>query len=246
MNATPRAGGESPTVRVAGVTKTFDVFPALRGVDLEVSQGESVVIVGPNGAGKTTLLKILATIMNPTAGQITVQGLDMQRNAARVRHLLGLVSHHTFLYGNLTIYENLEFYGRMYDVPQMDTRIRELVKTVGMETRLQSRLSTLSRGMQQRVSIARALLPEPSIILLDEPETGLDQQAMTMLWEVLDAEAHRERTLIMTTHNLERGFERGDRLVIMSRGRVVFEAPKNDLSPESFRQAYADHTEAVL
>ena len=234
-----------PAVEVSALTKSFDVFPALRGVDLKITAGESAVILGPNGAGKTTLLKILATIMHPSSGSFTVEGLDFKRDAAAVRRRLGLVSHHSFLYGSLTIYENLEFYGRMYDVPNLPVRIGELVETVGMSTRLHSRLSTLSRGMQQRVAIARALLPEPSIILLDEPETGLDQQAMAMLWEVLDAEADRKRTLIMTTHNLERAHARGDHIVIMHRGRVVFEAAKTSLDLDGLKAAYRDHTEAA-
>jgi len=232
-------------VEVSALTKTFDVFPALRGVDLKIRSGEAAVILGPNGAGKTTLLKILATIMHPSSGSITVEGLDFKRDAAAVRRRLGLVSHLSFLYGSLTIYENLEFYGRMYDVPDIPARIEELITTVGMKSRLHSRLSTLSRGMQQRVAIARALLPQPPIILLDEPETGLDQQAMAMLWEVLDAEAGRQRTLIMTTHNLERAHARGDHIVLMHRGRVVFEAAKTDLDPDGLTAAYREHTEVT-
>ena len=225
-------------IEVQGLTKSFGKHLALSGIDLAVRQGESVVIFGPNGAGKTTLIKVLATIMNPSSGIVLVDGLNLKNNAEELRRKIGVVSHQTFLYGNLTAYENLEFYSRMYDVPRRKERIHEVVAMVGMTSRLYDRVGTLSRGMQQRLSIARSLLHKPTIILLDEPETGLDQQAAAMLWEALQAEGEEKRTIIHTTHSLERGLERCDRLLILAEGKIVYERSRKALDLADLKQAY--------
>ena len=229
-------------IDVQGLTKSFGSHLALRGIDLEVKQGESVVIFGPNGAGKTTLIKVLATIMNPSSGKILVGGLSLKNNAEEIRRRIGVVTHQTFLYDNLTAYENLEFYSRMYDVPAYKERIHEVIALVGMTVRRHDRVGTLSRGMQQRISIARSLLHKPSIMLLDEPETGLDQQAISMLWEALQAGGEGKRTTVLTTHNLERGLELGDRLLILAGGKIVYEALRQDSDLASLKQAYQDNT----
>jgi heme exporter protein A len=238
------SGSASPSwvIRVQGLTKSFGNHLALKGIDLEVSRGESVVIFGPNGAGKTTLIKVLATIMNPSSGKILVDGLDLKDNAEDIRRSIGIVTHQTFLYGNLTAYENLEFYSRMYDVPDRRGRIRKLVDMVGMTHRLNDRVGTFSRGMQQRLSIARALLHKPSIILLDEPETGLDQQANTMLWQALRDEGEAKPTVILTTHNLERGLEQCERLFILVQGKIAYEASKQSLDLADLRKTYQQYT----
>src|ERR1039458_6706697 len=167
-------------IEVKKLTKAFDERLVLKGIDLAVEAGESVVIFGPNGAGKSTLMKILATIMYPTSGTVLVGGCDIRKDAEKVRQQIGVVGHNTYLYSNLTAYENLDFYRRLYDVPA--ARIEEVSKVVGMATRLNDRISNLSRGMQQRFAIARALLAKPPIMLLDEPDTGLDVQAISILW----------------------------------------------------------------
>ncbi len=229
-------------IKVEGLTKSFNNQLALRGIDLEVRQGESVVIFGPNGAGKTTLLKVLATIMNPSSGKVLVDGLGLKDSAEEIRRRIGVIAHQTFLYGNLTAYENLEFYSRLYDVPRRKERIHELVAMVGMTPRLHHRVGTLSRGMQQRLSIARALLHKPAIMLLDEPETGLDQQAVSMVWEALQTEGERKHTIILTTHNLERGLELSDRLLILDKGKIVYQGESQVLDLASLKQAYQRST----
>ena len=176
--------------------------------------------------------------MNPSSGIVLVDGLNLKNNAEELRRRIGVVSHQTFLYGNLTAYENLEFYSRMYDVPRRKERIHEVVAMVGMTSRLYDRVGTLSRGMQQRLSIARSLLHKPTIILLDEPETGLDQQAAAMLWEALQAEGEEKRTIIHTTHSLERGLERCDRLLILAEGKIVYERSRQALDLADLKQAY--------
>lgn len=233
-------------VAVKGLTKSFGSHRALRGIDLEIKRGESVVIFGPNGAGKTTLIKILATIMKPSAGKVLIDGLDVKDNAEEARRRIGIVTHQAFLYGNLTAYENLDFYGRMFDVPRRRERIEEVVALVGMTHRRHDRVSTLSRGMQQRISIARALLHKPAIMLLDEPETGLDQQANTLLWSAMQAEGEAKRTIILATHNLERGFELCERLLILGQGKIVYQGWRQLLDITGLKETYWQCTGARI
>ncbi|MBI2853158.1 MAG: ABC transporter ATP-binding protein [Chloroflexi bacterium] len=233
-----------PAIRTEGLTKVFGSRMALRGINLEVQQGQSLVIFGPNGAGKTTLIKILATITNPSSGTFSVDGLDVKNHPEDVRRRIGIVTHQTFLYGNLTAYENLEFYSRMFDVPGRKERIHELAEQLGMTYRLHDRVATLSRGMQQRFSIARALLHKPSVMLLDEPETGLDQEALAILWKALPGENERKRTIILATHNLERGLELGDRLVILDRGKIVYDGLREVMDLRNLEEVYRNATGA--
>lgn len=225
-----------------GLTKCFGSHLALKGVDLEINTGESVVIFGPNGAGKTTLLKILATIMSPSSGTLLIGGLNLKNNAEEIRRRIGVVTHQTFLYNDLTAYENLKFYSRMYDVPEAEKRISEVTALVGMTPRLHDQVGTFSRGMQQRVSIARSLLHKPSIMLLDEPETGLDQQVSSILWQALRAEGGGNPTIILTTHSLERGLELGDRLLILNQGKIVYQSSAQSLDLATLKDAYEHST----
>jgi heme exporter protein A len=214
----------------------------LRGLDFEIESGKSVVIFGPNGAGKTTLIRILATIMNPSSGTVSVDGLDLKTHAGEIRRRIGIVTHQTFLYNNLTAYENLEFYGRMFDVPERKARIHELVRLVGMTARLHDRVATFSRGMQQRLSIARALLHNPSIMLMDEPEAGLDQEAMPLLYGFLRGEEGQRRTVILITHNLDRGLDMGDRILILDKGKIAYDRARDVLDLDTLKEAYRNTT----
>ena len=235
-------GSPVPAIEVEGLKKTYGHHPALKNVAFRADAGESIVIFGPNGAGKTTLIKIIATIIRPTAGKVRVNGLDPEMEAEEIRRRIGVITHQTFLYGNLTAYENLVFYSRLYDVPEAETRIREMAEVVGLATRLEDRVATFSRGMQQRLSIARALLHRPTILLLDEPETGLDQQAITILREAMKLEAGVRRTILMTTHNMERGLEMSDRLLILARGTICHDCATADLEVPALRELYETHT----
>ncbi len=239
------ASGLAPLTRVIearGLTKTFGNNLALRGIDLEVSQGESVVIFGPNGAGKTTLIKVLATIMKSSSGTVSIEGRDINHQAEEVRRRIGVVTHQTFLYNNLTAYENLDFYCRLYDVSGRQERVHQVIAMVGMTARLHDRVGTLSRGMQQRLSIARSLLHKPGIMLLDEPETGLDQQAIALLWEALRGEGEQKRTIIFTTHNLERGLELGDRLLILVQGKITYDGVGQAIDLDTLKAVYQEST----
>jgi len=229
-------------IRAQGLTKSFGHHDALNGVDLEIGYGESVVIFGPNGAGKTTLIKILATIMNPSAGRLMIDGLELKNDAEEIRRRIGLLSHQSFLYNNLTAYENLEFGCRIYDVPRARERIKEVVAMLGMTSRLHDRVGTFSRGMRQRVSIARSILHKPTIMLLDEPETGLDQQGIAMLWQALKTEEKDKRTIIQTTHSLERGLELCERCLILARGKIVYQRSTAALDLADLKKVYWEAT----
>ncbi|MEW6141750.1 MAG: ABC transporter ATP-binding protein [Chloroflexota bacterium] len=242
----PAPGTQDSAIEVRRLTKSFGDHFALKGLDLDVRRGESLAIFGPNGAGKTTLIKILAAIMNPSSGEVLIDGLSTKDSTHKVQRRIGVVSHHTFLYANLTAYENLKFYSRMYDVPTVDERIREVVEMVGMTSRLNDQVGTFSRGMQQRLSIARSLLHRPSIMLLDEPETGLDQQATSILWKVMRPAGGEERTIVFSTHSLERGWELADRFIVLNKGWIVFENTKHGLGQDGLREAYQRTTGASV
>ncbi len=230
-------------IEARGLEKSFGEHRALRGIDLKVNQNESLVIFGPNGAGKTTLLKIMSTLVKPSAGSVWLDGIDIRDKSVQIRHKISLVSHQTFLYDNLTVFENLKFYGKMYDVADLEQRIREVIAWVQLESRLHDRVGTLSRGLQQRASIARAVLHNPSILFLDEPDVGLDPHASVMVRDILGSINSGSRTVVMTTHNLERGLELGDSIVILDRGKIVYQSPRNAISEANFRQIYDRYTE---
>ena len=225
-------------IEIRGLVKSFGHKAVLRGIDLEVADGQFLTLVGPNGAGKTTLIRILATLSKATSGTVTMDGFDPADDSVDIRRHIGLVSHQTLLYGDLTPDENLRFYGRMYDVPDLENRIGAMLRQVGLEGRRHDPVRTFSRGMQQRLAIARAILHRPSVLLLDEPDTGLDQHAAEMLHELLTTVGTKGRTVLMTTHNLERGLSMGDRVAILAGGRITYEADNSALDVESFREIY--------
>jgi heme exporter protein A len=221
------------------LTKTFGFRPILRGLNLDVAPGECVALLGPNGAGKTTLIRILATLARPTLGQVTVAGFSLPSGAAEVRRRLGVVTHHTLLYTELTAEENLIFYARLYGLGEAGARISQVLAQVGLEKRRRDLVRTYSRGMQQRLSLARALLPDPEVMLFDEPYTGLDPDATRMLDEVLRVVVAQGRTVLLTTHDLPRALALSHRVLILNRGVIAHEARSTDLTPAGLAETYA-------
>jgi heme exporter protein A len=226
------------------VTRAFGLRPVLRGVDLTVAPGEFVALFGPNGAGKSTLLRIISTLARPTTGMVRIAGWDLPKYADQARGLLGVVSHLPLLYGELSADENLRFYARMYglDASTRDARIKEVLAQVGLSKRAADQVRTFSRGMQQRLAIARAVLHDPPVLLFDEPYTGLDQDAAQTLDRVLKEVASRGRTVLMTTHDLLRGVQMADRVAILSKGVIAFDQPASSLDAVRFAEIYADVT----
>jgi heme exporter protein A len=231
-------------IEAHGLIKAYGNRAVLKGVNLEVGAGEFVTLVGPNGAGKTTLLNIIATLSRPTAGRLRVAGHDAAHDPVAVRRRIGLVSHRTLLYDDLSGAQNLQFYARMYDVPDSRSRQDALLRQVGLWGRQHDAVSTYSRGMQQRLAIARALLHNPPILLLDEPDTGLDQHSAALLSELLRQAGTGRRTVLMTTHNLDRALAWGDRVVILAGGRIVFQAGRDDLDAAVLRARYDEFVAA--
>jgi ABC-type multidrug transport system ATPase subunit len=225
-------------IETEGLTKSFGYNRALSNVDLKVRKGSQLTIFGPNGAGKTTLIKLLSTLVKPSGGNALVDGLDIRVDPVQVRCRLGVVTHSTFLYDDLTVSENLRFYGKMYRITNLEHRLEEVISQMQLSNCLYDRVGTLSHGMQRRVAITRAVLHNPSVLLLDEPETGLDPHATTMVKEMLDMLNSGDRTIVMTTHNLERGLESADQVAILHKGRIVYQALKKDIDSAGFREIY--------
>jgi len=233
---------QAPAIQLHRLTKAFGHQVALRGVDLSLAEGEFLTLFGPNGAGKTTLIRIVASLTRPTAGTVHVRGQDLSKAATAVRRDIGLISHNPLLYGDLTPDENLRFFARMYDLPQARSRIDAALEQVGLVARRHDPVRTFSRGMVQRLAIARATLHDPAIMLLDEPYTGLDLQAADMLRAVLQELAAYNRTVILTTHDLEQGLEMCDRAAILHRGRVAWEGARAGLDLAGMKEIYRDVT----
>jgi heme exporter protein A len=226
-------------IAARGLTKAYGLRLVLKGVDLDIAAGERVALVGPNGAGKTTLMRILASLARPTFGSVAVAGLPLPAAAAEVRRRLGVVSHHTLLYTDLTGEENLRFYARLYGLPDGAARIAQVLEQVGLAARRRDLVRTYSRGMQQRLAIARAILPDPEVVLFDEPYTGLDPDASNMLDDVLRTVALKGRTVLLTTHDLARGLALSDRVMILARGVIAFAAGAAELDAAGFARTYA-------
>lgn len=230
---------------VENLVKAFGYFPVLRGVDLAVERGQYLALLGPNGSGKSTMLRIISGLAKPTAGTVKIGGWTLPDEAYVVRKQLGVVSHLPLLYDDLTALENLLFFGRLYDLPSelLAERADQMLRRVGLHRRANDVVRTFSRGMLQRLAIARALLHDPPILLLDEPYTGLDQDAAALLDHLLHEVAaigDGERTAIMTTHDLRRAYNLASHVAILSRGKVGYLGPTADITANELPAIYAD------
>src|SRR5512137_579306 len=225
-------------IEVLELVKTFGLKPVLRGVNFRAEPGEFVALLGPNGAGKTTMLRILASLSRPTRGEVRVAGYLLPSQASDVRRLLGVVSHQPLLYGDLTAEENLRFYARMYALSDVRRRVDEALSTVGLEARRGDLVRQFSRGMQQRLAIGRALIHDPQVMLLDEPYTGLDQDASVMLDGLLRHVAAGGRTVVMTSHDLPRAADLATRIDVLSRGVIAVTVPREEITSAGLIDLY--------
>ena len=228
---------ETPALAVRDIKKAFGTRRALDGVTFDLPQGAFLSIFGPNGAGKTTLLRILSTVSRPTAGSLTMLGIDALESPEELRGRIGLISHKPMVYGDLTAMENLEFFAKLYGVPDARNRILDLLELVELDHRRNDAARTFSRGMTQRLSIARALINDPAIVLLDEPYSGLDPHAM-QLFDELIARVRQGRTFVMVSHDLDKGYELATHALILAAGRVVCFDEKAALEREEFCKLY--------
>ena len=218
---TERAGH---AIAVEGLEKSYRDWPVLWGLDLTVSWGESLALFGANGAGKTTLLRILSTSVRADAGAVRVAGRDLARQTGEARRRIGVVGHRSFLYEDLSPRENLTYYARLYGVSDREAQVKAALERVGLSSRAGHRVRALSNGMQKRASIARAILHRPDVLLLDEPEAGLDRNSRQMLGELLAEWTAEGRSVVFTTHDIELGLAWGHRAAVLSGGRVMFPA----------------------
>ncbi|TDL77135.1 ABC transporter ATP-binding protein [Rhodococcus qingshengii] len=232
-------------IEIKKLTKQADNKLILRGVDLSIKHGETVAILGPNGAGKSTLLKVLATLIKPTSGLVKINGLDLKKDHIEVKKLFGYLPHSSLLYDQYTPLENLLFFGELYGVKDVENRARQLVKEVGLSFFINEPVKNFSRGMIQRIAIARAIIHEPKIMLLDEPHTGLDQGAITILNNVVLSMKEKGCTTLMVTHDFKQAAEICDRIIIVKNGKIADDFSINNKSLGLVSEKYQVLVEGV-
>ena len=217
------------SIEVAGLRKGYGDLPVLWDLDLTLGWGEFLALYGANGSGKTTLLRVLAGQARPDAGAVSIAGHALGRRPRAARRQVGVVAHSGFLYDDLTCGENLTFYGRLYSVDNLKDRVEEALDRVGLSQRRDRRVRTLSHGMQKRLAIARAILHQPSLLLLDEPESGLDRGSVEALAELLRDWTASGRSVVMATHNADLGLAWGTRVAVLAKGKLDFEGARDYL-----------------
>lgn len=229
-----------PVVEARGLVKRFGRVRALQGLGLSVETGQCVAILGANGAGKSTLLRIVAGLLRPNQGDVLFRGESVRASGAALRRQLGYVSHHSMLYDSLSPLENLAFAGRLHGIASLKTRIDQLLRSLGLTARARDPVGTLSRGLQQRVALARALVHDPTLLLMDEPFTGLDRRAADVLQGLLASVRRRDRTVLLVTHDVGRGLAVATRAVVLDAGRVgADETLGSDAERRAFEEDYA-------
>jgi heme exporter protein A len=224
-------------VEARDVTRAFGVRKALDGLSFSLPAGAFLSIFGPNGAGKTTLIKVLTTLLPPSDGEARVLDMDVVADSVGLRSRIGLISHNPLLYPDLTAQENLLFFAEMYGVDDPEARVRDLLRRVELDHRRLDLVRTFSRGMLQRLSIARALLHRPDVLFLDEPYSGLDPHAVDILDELI-ASIREEHTFVMISHDLDKGLELCSHAMIMAEGRPVLFSHIDEIERDSFAERY--------
>ena len=227
-------------LRASQLTKEFGHRAIVKNATFSVQPGEVVTIFGPNGAGKTTLIKILATLLKPTSGNLEIEGIDAIADFSAVRSALGVVIHEMLAYPTFTPYENLKFFGQLYGVKQLEDRVTVLLAEVGLQRFTHEPLHIFSRGMTQRFMIARALLHHPSVLLFDEPFSGLDASAKQFVLRRVAEEQQNGKGIVITTHNTELGYLVGTRFFFMIEGRLEEVARKDEIPAETLLLMYED------
>lgn len=229
-----------PLIAVSNLYKRYDRKSVLKGVDLAVGEGQVMALLGANGAGKTTLMRIVAGLVKPDRGEVTLSGVSVGKAGVELRRYIGLVSHLPLLYDNLSGWENLSFFARLYDMQAPEERIEAVLRAVDLWQRRRDLVRTYSRGMIQRLAIGRAILHDPPVLLLDEPDTGLDQGSSQMLHELIRRLGATSRAILLSTHNLDRALEWADSICLLSDGKIVHQAATATMTGAALRQLYAE------
>ena len=221
------------------LSKVFGTRKAVDNISLEVPQGAFLSIFGPNGAGKTTLLRMLSTLSRPTSGTAKLMGIDLKEDADKAREHIGLISHNSMLYPDLTAEQNLLLYAQLYGVQNPHERVMEMLEAVELKHRRLDVVRTFSRGMTQRLSIARALINDPDVVFLDEPYSGLDPHAVEIFDELI-ASQREGRTFVMVSHDLQKGFDMCTHALVLARGKDVAFGPKEEFEFGAFSLLYRE------
>jgi heme exporter protein A len=235
--ASRASNADSEAILLDNAVRRFGEREALRAVSLRLDAGQTLAVFGPNGAGKTTLLRMLATLLVPHEGTVRVLGSHLPRDAHRVRSHIGFLSHDPLLYRDLSGRENLNFYARLYGVPDHDERISQLLDLTGMSRRADEPVASLSRGMAQRLAICRATLHRPKLLLLDEPRAHLDPAATAMVDDLIGP--HGPTTRVLVTHDIEHGLAEADRVLALRDGYVVADAAARQVTATDLRAVYS-------
>ncbi|HAJ05925.1 MAG TPA: heme ABC exporter ATP-binding protein CcmA [Chloroflexi bacterium] len=229
-------------INLQNVSKSFGLTFVLNDINLKISTGQFTTIIGPNGSGKTTLLRIISGLLTPNTGTVTINGINTATHAYDTRHLIGVISHQSFLYENLTAFENLLFYARLYGINDINSRIKFVLDTVNLSKHQNILISTFSHGMKQKLSIARSILHNPPIILCDEPYTGLDQNSSDNLTRLLQSITYSGNTVVMVTHNLNKVIKLSDQLIVLHKGKIETNEPIADKTLETLIKEYDEIT----
>ncbi len=233
-------------ISISGVRKAFSTRLVLNNIDLEIGCAHSVCLCGVNGVGKSTLLRIVAGLLQPDKGIIRICGYDIGRDPEEAKTKLGVISHKSMVYPNLTAIENLSFFAGLYGVKDNKTRIDKLLRDVGLFSYRYDRAGTLSRGLLQRLAIARALVHQPTVLLADEPFTGLDGQASQHLISVLSDFVKNDGTILMTTHDTGVGLKCCDRVIVLDNGSLILDGVTSDIDTDRFAQDYLSYARAGI
>lgn len=239
MNKKTQNGHDNePVITISSVSKTFGSKLILKNINLGVCQSHGICICGANGAGKSTLLRIIAGLLRPDDGIVKLCGFDINSEPEKTKPCLGLISHKTMVYPELTISENLRFFARLYGVKDASNRIEKLIEDIGLSSYRYDKASVLSRGMLQRLAIARAMVHSPTVLLTDEPFTGLDTKACKHLVDVLGRFQRQGGTLVMTTHNIRLALQCCSRVAVLDKGNFIFDSPTSQIDTGSFIEDY--------
>ncbi len=226
-------------LKADSIGKTIDDKCILSDIDFEIPRGGYVALLGANGAGKSTLLKVLATLIPATRGTLMLFGEAVQRETSTIRSRLGMIGHNAMLYRDLSALENLLFFGRLYRVPVPEERATEMLEYVGLASRRHDPVKTFSRGMTQRIAIARALMHDPDLLLADEPFAGLDAPSSAMLQEMLNRLHEQGKTIILANHDIEQSLDLADHAVVLRQGQLVLDQPTASLDRQTVMKEVA-------
>jgi len=235
------APSQHAIISVNHVSKAFH-RPVLKKVDLLVDVPQSVFVCGINGAGKSTLLKLLAGLLQPDSGSVSIKGKCLRKETEQVKSKLGIIMHQSMVYPDLTVLENLDFFARLYGVPGRQDRIKSLLEQVGLTAFRYDKASVLSRGLLQRLSIARAMIHEPEVMFADEPFTGLDMASVHYLTTMLADFRSRGGTIIMTTHDVTQGLRCADRVIVIDQGQIILDRDIAQIDQTRFANDYLEYS----